>query len=281
MGAHFISQEIELNTFEEFESFLTRIFEDHKKLCKRVSVKRNYPLLFRGHMNSKWSLSTTLERAGFLDLSFREYVLKVEETRSQIETIINKRWDYQFKELDLHNAKDAVDLLPTPKLIHLYELFVYLRHHAFPSPLLDWSTSPYVAAYFAFDFMGKEAPDSNKVAIYCYAETIDGTKSGEEGRGMIWGIGPNLVAHKRHFLQQCRYTICLKKNGNQFVFGNHGMGVHPYGQNQDIIIKMVLPYSIKNEVLTKLKLMNIGPYQLFDGEDNFIRGLAYEKFQLV
>jgi hypothetical protein len=31
-----------------------------------------------------------------------------------------------------------------------YKYFVCLRHYGFPSPLLDWSRSPYFAALFAF-----------------------------------------------------------------------------------------------------------------------------------
>jgi FRG domain len=31
-----------------------------------------------------------------------------------------------------------------------YDLLIYTRHHGFPSPLLDWTRSAYIAAFFTF-----------------------------------------------------------------------------------------------------------------------------------
>jgi len=46
-----------------------------------------------------------------------------------------------------------------------YSYLAHLRHNGFPSPLLDWTQSPYVAAYFAF-----ARPQGEQVALYVYCE---------------------------------------------------------------------------------------------------------------
>lgn len=70
------------------------------------------------------------------------------------------KWTRDYDELGL-------TLLTCERLAYSY--MAHLRHHAFPSPLLDWTESPYVAAYFAF----AKAEDAHDVAVHIFVEKAE------------------------------------------------------------------------------------------------------------
>lgn len=89
-----------------------------------------------------------------------------------------------------------------------YDFLAHLRYQGFPSPLLDWTGSPYVAAYFAF----ARAQRSERVSIYVFVERPKNMKIGGSVEPTIHGFGPNIRTQKRHFRHQSRYTMCVKYN---------------------------------------------------------------------
>src|ERR1035437_1910918 len=155
-------QEIPLENWSEFEEQVLRL--DGMPVDEAQSGARLYVPLFRGLGNSSWGLETTLERSYPSErcddtLSLRKFYWKVFAAKAAVETFSGIRWDKlpdppAFDKLLAEHWSRWLDMiLRDPG--EIYEYLVYLRHHGFPSPLLDWTASPYVAAFFAFDLAPK------------------------------------------------------------------------------------------------------------------------------
>jgi len=123
---------IEIPNWETFERRVSELREEYKK--------ESSPLLFRGQGNSKWSLTTTLERSGAERMLFREYhALICSSMGPEVKTFAGievPTFDYQW--CTEHFLKAGLlyeigEVFPTP----LYKYMAYLRHFGFPSPLLD------------------------------------------------------------------------------------------------------------------------------------------------
>ena len=234
-------------------------------------------ILFRGMRNHKWELLTTLERIGRKDESLSQYYTAINIARSSIECCIDHKWD--FKE-ELSDADLKPDILSTG-LYHLpsQEYMIYLRHHGFPSPLLDWTESPYVAAYFAY---ADANPDDEYCSIYRFIEFGKNGKGGifKPDDAKILSIGPCISTHKRHFMQQSQYTYSVRKSDRGLIFSSHEDAMNVPGRDGDHFIKYILPISERTGVLRELRKMNITAYTLFGTEDSLIRTLTQDEYIL-
>ena len=107
-----------------FQKFL-REYASHQKSHRDL-------LLFRGHADATWPLETTLDR-------HRKFA--IDDVRDQYYAALIQEFEREAirspgEAENLPSQGDALDLLA--------------RHHGLPSPILDWSASPYVASFFAF-----------------------------------------------------------------------------------------------------------------------------------
>ena len=270
-------ESVELKTFEEFESKAMILLADRQKNRKE---KQGYfsPVLFRGQAEASWKLETTLERYSTRPYCPQAYYEVMRSVRPAIQSCTGKCWEFS----DEYTHDDGPPGPPQE-----YAFMVYLRHHGFPSPLLDWTRSFYVAAFFAFQSATADQPDEPHVAIYALREYCGGGKRGWGDAATIVGCGPYITTHKRHVIQQTEYTFCKKKSSGQCLYCSHEEAFERNNEeafkrnerDQDVLTKFIIPKTERAKVLDKLKMMNITAYSLFGSEESLLATLAYEEIE--
>lgn len=107
-----------INTWQEFKTWVGALYQDGNFAD------------FRGHGSNQFLLKSTLHRAG----------------RSRMERFCYETMP-QFRDF----AESILDTRFSPDDKEDFSVLLGLaQHHGLPTPLLDWTASPYVAAFFAF-----------------------------------------------------------------------------------------------------------------------------------
>lgn len=256
-------KEIDLIHWEDFEERTSSIFIEKEKFKTSSNPLFLSTTIFRGQANASWELETTLDRAFKRDVGIEEYFNTIQAVRPAVISITGKEWN-------IPDNFDGKQLVPQG-----YDFMVYLRHHGFPSPLLDWTHSPFVAAYFAFRSF--EDRNDGKVAIFSYVDYVDvGTKL-ISPEPMIHVLDPYVVSHRRHYAQQCEYTICTNKTDEHPVYASHKGAITKNETGLDELVKYILPASERGKVLRRLELMNVTAFSLFGSEESLMETLAYQE----
>lgn len=269
--ANFESNGTKEEILENWEEYEKRIQELEK--CHNTATNVS-PLLFRGQANSEWKLETTLERFTSSTFSVESYNWLTKRIKPNIESYTNRPWEFKDYEED--------PTWPFNPCVPNAEFVVYLRHMGFPSPLLDWSLSPYVAAYFAFN--NAQEKTNGFVSIYTYWESSVGARLIDKKKPYINTLNRDVKTHKRHYVQQSQYTFCQcfseKKAKSFYCSHEKALNQEPKMQTinltqaQDLLWCYKIPTSEKYKVLKKLDLMNITSYTLFNTEEALMNVLA-------
>jgi hypothetical protein len=268
------TSEYAFTCWEGFLDFVARLDDPMRKPYDEV--------WFRGQSDARWPLHTTLERhsrirkvAGYLNL--------IGEIQPAVETFTGNQFSIP-KQVELERACRQDQLLEFEQTLRECATYLaHLRHGGFPSPLLDWTLSPYVAAYFAF----YGARHDGEVAIYAYREWPQGEKvRGRLGEPNIVSFGPIFKTHKRHFRQQSRYTSCVKfdcdeADGDRWIFVPHDeVFGQKYRSQQDFLWKIKIPASERIEVLRFCDKVNLNGFTLFDSEEGLLEMQAMREIDL-
>ncbi len=255
------------DTVDSWDEFERRVSDQRERVAGARVESFGGPagVLYRGHGNADWTLTTTLERyAPDREFGFKNYNRYMDLISRPIQSMTGKEWTVE-------REFEPNQIIAPPS----YEFMVYTRHHGFPSPLLDWSASPYVALFFAYEGIAESRAES--IGIYSY-EHLSPSRGGWVGDPSIRLTGPMLNTHGRHYRQQCEYTICVQETPDDCIYASHDSYVEQCedGRSDEVFEKWTMPAGLKNEILDRLQFMNINAFTLFGSEEGLMHWVAHK-----
>lgn len=241
----------------------------NNQIKKLSHAHQSSKILFRGQINKSWKLETSLERTGHKNMKCVEYYMWIDKMKPLINPYISEKWKrrttrsgypFNFKEYD----EGSWDL---PEI----EYIAYLRHHGFPTPILDWSQSPFVALFFACeDFISTKT--GGKVFVYIDKENyvVDGDNIPSMRR-----IGHYVEAGRRHLAQKSEYLLPSKYFNSEWHFVPVDE-VLKYDPNRYLIEEIEIDKKSKKVIISELHNMLINRHNIYFDEDSLIKHFADE-----
>ena len=222
-------------------------------------------LIYRGQSDARWTIQSTLERAAprsaIEGIAYSEYYWRIMQAKTALESHSKERWDFdvlspdQFRE-NISKLSDTGSSfsLPLPGGQEFYSYLIFLRHYGYPSPLVDFSQSPYVALLFA---VLHQVSDWSSVYVsnshHDHAITVGDNP-------IVRVLGQFVRTSARHYLQQCLYLCCAANTAKGWVFAPFASGLTSFNPQ-----RLVIPRYAREDILARLLSMNMTPYVLSDG----------------
>ncbi|WP_426320479.1 FRG domain-containing protein [Pseudoduganella sp. R-43] len=211
---------------------------------------------FRGHGSNQFTLSTSLHRIG-RTRSERFCFETIPEFRAHAEAILDTKFSQG-------NADDLSTVL------------ALAQHHGLPTPLLDWTASPYVAAFFAFaDAVENRGsrPDDTHVRIYALSKAVASTAAPTV---VITSPAPHIShlsigpwKNPRLLAQQGRFTV------SNVADMEHMLCMIQKKTGVSLVSAVDVPISEATAALSDLKFMGLSAATMFPGLDGLCRMMRH------
>lgn len=245
--------EIHVSTWKEF----TKCISDHKY--------REW--IYRGQSDYTWELNTSIERLFDKGITLgQRYYIKLGKLT------FDKRSRYESKLLDefIRTAHLYIDSLPKKK--NALEWLSIMQHYGVPTRLLDFTYSPYIAAFFAV-----ESGESDAAIYALSAREFDKADKAEE-------LVNSLKDHKAVVFDPAMNNERLLAQQGLFLFPN----THKRAMNEiiremelekDAYLKIIISSEMRKEAFIELKKMNITSTTIYPGLSGFCKSLPWMVFE--
>jgi len=232
--------EIEIDSWNSFIVNIEQNFVDHKEF------------LYRGHRDSKWMLEPTFDR------KYRQIFNSLEKQNPKYV----KTLSYEIVcERHLENFKrNSIGKRINPnKELSKIEWLALGQHYGLETPLLDWSSSPYIALYFAFE--NSQAPRSNLRTVWIFSpfELKDIAINSEPEVEYIQEVDSPIDENMRLLSQLGKFTHTPDNIPIEtFIKENINLS-----GSAPVLYRMNIPNSFREEFLRHLNSMNINAASLY------------------
>lgn len=263
-----------LTTWNKFEEKLGELEAKHRE-WQNSSKQSVFDLLYRGQRKSCWRLETTLDqRVKGRKISLEEYYKIIHTMKETIEKHTNKSWDIPTPEAYQKWLKKQEGILKEDPPDFGY--MTYLRHHGFPSPLLDWTFDPYIAAFFAFK---KTDNETKYVSIYILQEWVVGDNYVSTWTPNFYLLKGNPSTNMRHSSQKSQYTIYTYQEDDELIYYTPHDKITDHEEYvPNMLLKFNIPSTERLKVLKKLATRNINYSSLFGSEESSDNDIAIGDF---
>lgn len=242
-------------------SELTAVGKNWGTYKEYVSGLKARRFLFRGQ-NGPWRLRTSFHRTGRADLN-----RFLQEDIPILHKHLSARTKHAFN-LQIPDENGA--------------FFNLVQHHGYPTPLLDWTYSPYVAAFFAYRGISNEKADTadadDKVRIHVLDQAQWKTDWDQILQlvlpGLYFSIGEFMaMENERMIPQQAASTVTNVDDIEQYIRSKES-------ETKKYLSAIDLPVCQRRQVIRDLCYMGITAGSLFPGLDGACEELKERNFEM-
>ena len=248
---------------------MIKTIQDYRKEISKFQseIGQERETLFRGQIDHEWKIRSSLERHGIEIIECEEYYRKIDSYKPLINPLIENRYERKLTRkgypFDFNEYEKGSWELPE------MEYLAYLRHHGFPTPLVDLSRSCFVALFFACEDFNQRNKDGK---VFLYSPTR--TRFGGNDIPDLRMIGRYVEAGKRHFAQQSQYVIPIVYDSVwKFITFSK---VIDSKFNNHVLREIIISKNVKAKLMKELNEMNINRYTMYLNDDALIKSLADE-----